>query len=195
MEYKLLSDEELVKLAKNGDSDAMESVILRYRYLVTSIAHSYFLSNGDVEDLVQLGQIAVFKAITTFNGKVEFKYYVYKCVKNAVITAIKNANTLKNQPLNNYISLTGVLDGDQDKTGLVADVKSDPEQSLINVESEMELNDKIKNILSKYENEILSLYLKGYSYTEIGLKLTKTTKSIDNALQRIKNKLLVLLSA
>ena len=195
MEYKLLSDEELVKLAKNGDSDAMESVILRYRYLVTSIAHSYFLSNGDVEDLVQLGQIAVFKAITTFNGKVEFKYYVYKCVKNAVITAIKNANTLKNQPLNNYISLTGVLDGDQDKTGLVADVKSDPEQSLINVESEMELNDKIKNILSKYENEILSLYLKGYSYTEIGLKLNKNTKSIDNALQRIKNKLLVLLSA
>lgn len=195
MEYKLLSDEELVKLAKNGDSDAMESVILRYRYLVTSIAHSYFLSNGDVEDLVQLGQIAVFKAITTFNGKVEFKYYVYKCVKNAVITAIKNANALKNQPLNNYISLTGVLDGDQDKTGLVADVKSDPEQSLINVESEMELNDKIKNILSKYENEILSLYLKGYSYTEIGLKLNKNTKSIDNALQRIKNKLLVLLSA
>ena len=195
MEYKLLSDEELIKLANDGDSEAMESVILRYRQLVTAIAHSYFLSNGDTEDLVQLGQIAVFKAITTFNGKAEFKFYVYKCIKNAVITAIKNSNALKNQPLNNYISLTGYFDDSQDKNELFADDKSDPEQSILNSESESELNDKIRLLLSKYENEILSLYLKGYSYTEIGVKLNKNTKSIDNALQRIKSKLLVLLSA
>lgn len=193
MDYKNLTDEQLIGLAKQGNSDAMECLILRYRYLVTSIAHSYFLSSGDTEDLVQVGQIAVFRAITTFSGKVDFKYYAYKCVKNAVISAIKKANTLKNQPLNNYISLSGLVGFDDDKNELIADSKTDPEVNYLYAESEKELFDKIKESLSKFENDILTLYLKGYTYTEIGIKLNKNTKSIDNALQRVKSKLLVVL--
>lgn len=193
MDYKNFTDEQLIGLAKQGNSDAMECLILRYRYLVTSIAHSYFLSSGDTEDLVQVGQIAVFRAITTFTGKVDFKYYAYKCVKNAVISAIKKANTLKNQPLNNYISLSGLVGFDDDKNELIADSKTDPEVNYLYAESEKELFDKIKESLSKFENDILTLYLKGYTYTEIGIKLNKNTKSIDNALQRVKSKLLVML--
>lgn len=193
MDYKNFTDEQLIGLAKQGNSDAMECLILRYRYLVTSIAHSYFLSSGDTEDLVQVGQIAVFRAITTFSGKVDFKYYAYKCVKNAVISAIKKANTLKNQPLNNYISLSGLVGFDDDKNELIADSKTDPEVNYLYAESEKELFDKIKESLSKFENDILTLYLKGYTYTEIGIKLNKNTKSIDNALQRVKSKLLVVL--
>ena len=96
MKYKELSDEFLASLAQQNDADAMETLILRYRYLVTAIAHSYFLVDGDVEDLIQVGQIGVFKAITTYKGKAEFKYYVYKCVKNSVLSAIKKSTTNKN---------------------------------------------------------------------------------------------------
>lgn len=189
MNYKQLSDEELASLAQQKNTEAMETLITRYRYLVTSVAHSYFLTDGDVEDLVQVGQIGVFNAIISFNGKVDFKYYVTRCVKNSVISAIKKSNTKKNYPLNNYISLSGYLDSDVEKNGLLADVSFEPEERFVNLETVDELKSVIIKVLSKYENEILSLYLQGYSYTEIGEKLNKNSKSIDNALQRIKKKI------
>lgn len=190
MEYKKLSDERLAQLAKDGDAEAMETLIVRYRYLVTSIAHSYFLIDGDLEDLIQVGQIGVFKAINTYNGKVEFKFYAYKVVKNTVLSAIKKSNTSKNLPLNNYIPLSGFVDGDNDKNILLADENFSPEETYINNETEEELKDRIFSSLSKYESEILTYYLQGYTYVEISSKLNKSIKSIDNALQRIKKKLL-----
>ena len=190
MEYKKLSDERLAQLAKDGDAEAMEKLIVRYRYLVTSIAHSYFLIDGDLEDLIQVGQIGIFKAINTYNGKVEFKFYAYKVVKNTVLSAIKKSNTSKNLPLNNYIPLSGFVDGDNDKNILLADENFSPEETYINNETEEELKDRIFSSLSKYESEILTYYLQGYTYVEISSKLNKSIKSIDNALQRIKKKLL-----
>lgn len=190
MDYTKLDDEKLVLLAQSKDADAMEVLILRYRQMVSSVARSYFLTDGDVEDLIQVGQIGVFKAITTYNGKVDFKYYVFKCIKNAVLTAIKKSQTDKNKALSNYVSLSGFVDGDNDKNPLLIDAQFDPEETLINTETEQELKDKFAQYLSKYEYEILTYYLQGYTYNEISEKLNKKSKSIDNALQRIKNKLL-----
>ena len=190
MDYSKLTDENLATLAQSNDAEAMETLILRYRHMVSGIARSYFLTDGDIEDLIQVGQIGVFKAITTFNGKVDFKFYVYKCIKNSVLTAIKKSQTDKNKALSNYISLSGFVDGDNDKNEFLADGHFGPEESLINTESEQELKDKFAKILSKYEYEILAYYLQGYTYSEISKKLNKKSKSIDNALQRIKNKLL-----
>lgn len=193
MKYKELSDEFLASLAQQNDAEAMETLILRYRYLVTAIAHSYFLVDGDVEDLIQVGQIGVFKAITTYKGKAEFKFYAFKCVKNSVLSAIKKSTTYKHFALNNAIPLAKFVEGDNDKNILLADLKFDPVEKLINTESEEELLNSIKNNLSSYENEILSLYLQGYTYVEIADRLSKKPKSIDNALQRIKKKLLLTL--
>lgn len=190
MDYKLLTDLELSNLAQKNDAEAMEVLILRYRHMVSAVAHSYFLSDGDVEDLIQVGQIGLFRAITSYTGKVEFKFYAFKCVKNAVLSAIKRSNAIKNKPLSNYISLSGYVDGDTDKNLLIADAHFEPETTLINRETVDELKRKILTVLSKYEFEILTYYLKGYTYSEIGEKINKNYKSIDNALQRIKNKLL-----
>ena len=87
MNYNEFSDKQLCDLAQKKDSEAMETLINRYKYVVGCIAHPYFLLDGDIEDLIQVGMIAVFKAIQTYNNKVEFKYYVSKCVKNAIYTA------------------------------------------------------------------------------------------------------------
>ena len=106
-----------------------------------------------------------------------------------IFSVIKKFNRLKNQPLNNYISLSGFIEGDNDKTEIVIDSGFGPEDVYINTETANELKTLIKDTLSDYEFTILKLYLKGYSHKEISLDLQKKEKSIDNALQRVKRKL------
>ena len=194
-----MSDEQLLELAKNQDVNAIEQLLERYKYVASAVAHSYFLNGGDAEDLLQEGMIAVFNAINTFNGKASFKSYVYTCVKNKIITLIKQSNRYKNQPLknahvyqplNNYISFSGFLEGDADKNELLTDFGFGPEEMIINIEAENELKEIILKTLSEYEHDILVYYLKGYSYREISEKFNKKEKSIDNALQRIRKKIL-----
>lgn len=192
MEVEKLTDEQLVEFARENNANAIEELFRRYKYIISAVAHSYFLSGGDAEDLIQEGMLAGFKAINTFNGKSSFKSYLYLCVKNRILTVIKSSKTFKNQPLNNYISLSGMVDGDIDKTEIIVDAGFSPEEKYINAETANELVDKIKNTLSEYEYEILTLYLKGYSQKEIGERVNKKDKSVDNALQRIKKKILTL---
>lgn len=190
MNLSEFTDEELVSLAQNGNGDAKEIVIERNKNLVKSVAHGFFLIGGDKEDLIIEGMIGVSRAVDTYNGKFGFGTYAYKCIRNNIINAIRNANRSKNIPLNNYISLTGFSDSDSDtdKTEIIIDAAIDPETEYINKESAEELKSKIKQSLSKLESEILSMYLNGDSYQEIGRKLGKNVKSVDNAVQRIRNK-------
>lgn len=188
-----LSEEELVFLAQGGDEAAMETVIEKYKSLVRAIARSFFLSDGDNEDLIQEGMLGVFRAVNTYNGKAGFKSYAYQCVKNSIISAVKKSSRDKNKPLCNYVSLSGFVGGDNDKTELIIDSCADPETRYIDSESTSEFFNKIKGILSDFEYEILTIFLQGYTYAEIGAKLNKSAKSIDNALQRIRRKITAVL--
>lgn len=189
MNLELLPDESLVEESRKGSAKATEILILRYKNLVKAVARSYFLAGADVEDLLQEGDIGLFKAIEAFNGTSSFKSFAYICVKSSVLTAIKKSNSNKNKPLNNYISFSGLDGADTDKSEIVIDTGFDPETGYINKETESELESKIKSSLSAFEYKILSKYLQGYSYQEIGEDLSKPQKSIDNALQRIRRKL------
>ncbi len=188
---KSLSDEQLVVLAQQKDENAIEELFNRYKYIASAVAHSYFLTGGDSEDLLQEGLFAVFKAISSFNSKANFKTYVYTCVKNRIFTIIKSSNRYKNIPLNNYLSLSGVNDDQIDKNKIIVDKNFSPEESYINLEAENELKNKISQVLSDYEYKILVQYLKGYSYRELGEMFSKKEKSIDNAIQRIRKKILL----
>lgn len=192
MEYKNLSDEQLVSLAQNNDLKATDVLVERYKSTVASITRSYFLIGGDKEDLLQEGMIAMYSAMNSYNGQVTFKSYVYTCVKNRIVSLIKISNNQKNKPLNNYVSLSGSVDGDADKTEIIIDSGFGPEEIFINRETVIELNQKIKKVLSEYEYTILSQYLTGLSYAQIAEKIGEKVKSIDNALQRIRQKLSVL---
>lgn len=194
LDYKKMTDEQLVLLAQIKNENAIDELFDRYKYIASAVAHSYFLNGGDSEDLLQEGLLAVFKAITTFNTKYNFKNYVYKCVKNRIITVITSSNRYKNQPLNNYISLSGTFDSDIEKNEIITDNEFGPEETYINTESEKELKAVINECLSAYEHKILVYYLKGYSYREISEKLNKKEKSIDNAIQRIRKKILLSLN-
>ncbi len=191
MDFKKLTDEELVALSKSNAPNAIDELFERYKRIVLAVARSYFLSGGDTEDLVQEGLVAVFKAINTYNGKASFKSYAYLCIKSRILTVIKSSNTNKNQPLKNYVSLSGVEDGDLDKSKIVMGTSPNPEDKYIDDETVCELKQKISTKLSGYELKILKLYLEGYSQKEISEKVGKKEKSVDNALQRIKRKVLV----
>lgn len=193
--YDRLSDELLVEAVRNGDDDALEYLINKYRNFVRAKARSYFLIGADREDIVQEGMIGLYKAIRDFKGDklASFKAFAEICITRQIITAIKTATRQKHIPLNSYISLDKpIYDEESDRTLL--DViggsrVSDPELLIINQEEFIGLEDKMSEILSDLERKVLMLYLDGRSYQEIAVDLERHVKSIDNALQRVKRKL------
>lgn len=192
--YLNLEDEEIVQLGRNGDKDAMDYLIHKYKNLVRSKARAYFLIGADREDVVQEGMIGLYKAIRDYqqDKSMAFKTFAELCVTRQMITAVKNATRQKHIPLNSYISLNRKsFDEDSDKTyiELVSEESSsDPEQLLIKKEEFNGIENKMGEILSSFEWDVLSLYLNGKSYVEIAKQVKKPIKSIDNALQRVKRK-------
>ena len=191
--YEEMTDERLASLAKEsgrGNEKPLEELIKRYKNTVNAIARRYFLNGGDTDGLIQEGMIGVFKAVLSYDGKSEFRPYAVKCIKSCALSAIRKSERNKNIPLNKYISLS-VGDGDDaDKKEVLRGDSMNPEDSVVNSESEKEFLDLIKDSLSKYEYRVLSLYLQGFSYSDIAEKTgKKDVKSVDNAVQRIRNKL------
>lgn len=193
--YDLKTDEDLVEAVREGDSEALEFLINKYKNFVRAKARSYFLIGADREDIVQEGMIGLYKAIRDFRGDKlsSFKAFAELCITRQIITAIKTATRQKHIPLNSYVSLDKpIYDEDSDRTLLDVICGSrvtDPEELMINKEEFSGLEDKMGEILSDLERRVLMLYLDGRSYQEIAVDLDRHVKSIDNALQRVKRKL------
>jgi RNA polymerase sporulation-specific sigma factor len=192
--YLEMSDEEIAILAANGDNNATDFLLGKYRNFVLAIARSYFLIGADHEDIIQEGMIGLFKAIRDYkNGESVFSTFAHMCIKRQIITAIKSANRKKHLPLNTYISLNKTVYDDEQETTLL-NILSDvneltPEGIYIEKEGLNGTKSCIYSVLSSYEAEVLEKYLCGKSYSDIANELGKTEKSIDNALQRIKKKI------
>lgn len=190
-----MTDEEVVCEAINGDHEALEYLINKYKNFVKSKARSYFLIGADREDIIQEGMIGLYKAIRDFNPDKlsSFRAFAELCITRQIITAIKTATRQKHIPLNSYVSLNKPLyDEDSDRTllDIISGVKiSDPEELIISREEFEDIEGKMGEILSKLEWQVLMSYLGGKSYQEIAKELKRHVKSIDNALQRVKRKL------
>lgn len=190
-----LSDEQLVEMARMGDTEALDFLINKYKPFVRLKAKSYFLIGADKEDIVQEGMIGLYKAIRDFKGDklASFKAFAELCVKRQIITAIKTATRQKHIPLNSYVSLDKpVFEEESAKTMmdmLTGATIDDPEKLMIHREEFSHLEEKIGEVLSDLERQVLTLYLEGCTYQEISARLDRHVKSIDNALQRIKRKL------
>lgn len=195
LEFKDKSDEEVVAQAKTGNNRAQEYLISKYENFVKSKAKSYFLIGADKEDIYQEGMIGLYKAIRDFNPEksTSFKAFAEICVIRQIITAIKTATRQKHIPLNTYISLNKpIYEEESERTLLdvLAGLKiSDPEELMISKEQMDYIEEKISKVLSGLELEVLTSYLDGKSYQEIASDLERHSKSIDNALQRVKRKL------
>jgi len=190
-----MDDKELIEKFKAGDDFALEELLKQNKPLINQIARKYFLIGAEIDDLIQEGMIGLYRAIVTFDNSrdVNFKSYARVCIERAVFNAIKSANSKKNLPLNQSVSLSvqdnNDSDGDDDIVAYVTWDDSDPESILINRENYTKLFEKATQNLSVFEKNVLKLYLDGLTYTEIAEKLDKSAKSVDNGLTRIKAKI------
>src|SRR6187551_3584100 len=193
-----LEDLQLVLKARNGSSAALDDLMRRYTGFVRLKASSYFLAGGDGDDLIQEGMIGLYKAVRDFRPDKEtsFRSFAELCVTRQIITAIKTATRFKHSPLNTYISFSNTpagQDSDSDVTlgdALPGPSVDDPSICVISTEELQSLVFSLGTGLSKLEADALRLYLEGSSYEEMAAELGCDTKTIDNALQRVKRKVL-----
>lgn len=190
-----LKDEELIKLYRDGNEDAIDIIFERYKYLVRKKAKAMYIAGGDNDDLIQEGMIGLYKAVRDYNEdrQASFATFAGMCINRHMMSAVTASNRKKNIPLNSYVSFDAPADGDeQSGTRLVEVLKPDneqnPEYMFIDREHTRLLEDKIVRALSVYEKKVLDMYLEGKDYIEIAKELNKQPKSVDNAIQRIRIK-------
>lgn len=195
---KNMTDEELIRLAKGGDSSSLEFLLARYKTLASKIARSYFLVGAEYEDILQEAMIGLYKAYCSFDEKngTAFAIFAKKCIERNIQSAVKSANRQKNYLLNSSVSLSsqGGLkisndEKDDDIELILPSSSLSPDEKLIESEKLLEIKEQIIKTLSVFELKVLTEYLKGNNYQDIARTLNETPKSIDNALTRIKHKL------
>jgi len=199
--YEDLTDEAVAELARNYDGDALEYLLNKYKNFVRAKARSYFLIGADREDIVQEGMIGLYKAIRDFRPSkmTSFRAFAELCITRQIITAIKTATRQKHRPLNSYVSLNKpAYDEESDRMliDVLSSVKvSNPEDIIIGQEDYSTIESKMGKLLSPLEMQVLRKYIEGKSYFEVADELGRSVKSVDNALQRVKNKLEKLISS
>lgn len=195
MNYSQCKDEVLIALYQNGDEKAIDELFEKYKNLVRKKAKAMFLVGGDNDDLIQEGMIGLYKAVRDYNADKEttFSTFASMCINRQIITAVTASNRKKNSPLNSYVSFdqpANVTENSDMKLidVLQTDVEQNPEKLLIDKEYTINLKEQVETVLSPFERQVLNLYMEGRDYIMISKELGKSSKSIDNALQRIRNK-------
>jgi RNA polymerase sporulation-specific sigma factor len=190
-----VDDGYLIALAKQGDATAYDRLVRRYYGFVRLKASSYFLAGGDADDLIQEGLVGLYKAIRDYRTDREssFRNFAELCITRQIITAVKTATRNKHVPLNQYVSFASTPAGASDGEPTLDEIlpgpsTHDPASQVISSEELRSLVGCLSTTLSELESRVLSLYLDGRSYEEIGALISCETKAVDNALQRVKRK-------
>jgi RNA polymerase sporulation-specific sigma factor len=193
-----VEDLRLVLQARNGNEAALDALIRRYTGFVRLKASSYFLAGGEGDDLIQEGLIGLYKAVRDFrtDKDTSFRSFAELCITRQIITAIKTATRFKHSPLNSYVSFSQAPAGQEEGECTLGDALpgpgvDDPAICVISTEELQSLVFCLGTGLSPLENDALRLYLEGNSYEEMAEQLACDTKTIDNALQRVKRKILL----
>ena len=192
MDYKDFNDYELLNYIAEGNEDANNIIIKKYEPLINKVALKmlpYCKNNGlDLSDLVQEGMIGLNHAIEKYQEIENTLFYTYalKCIERKIISVVISSNRNKNKILNESISY------DDDENLIIKFIKDSspsPEEVLIGEEIEEKLLSKIKDKLTDLEEQVFTLMINGFKYKEIAEILEKDEKSIDNTIQRLKNKI------
>ena len=191
MPYEAFSDEELIEKLRQGEDDITDYILEKYKPLVRKKTNAMYLIGGETEDLIQEGMIGLFKAIRDYKPDKDASFYHFAelCINRQLYSALEASNRKKHQPLNSYISLSEQEHPDAVAAELLVDKESGPEQTVIEQEVWEEYKKRLAQKLSRMENQVLQYYLDGNHYIQIAEMMGKSTKSIDNALQRIRQKI------
>ena len=192
-DYSVYSDNDLIEMSEKGDFDAEEYLINKYSYIVKHEIRPLYIVGAEVEDIMQEGMIGLFSAIRNYDtgSSAKFSTFATTCVRNRLKSFIKSANREKHIPLNTYISIYSGEDeeGETPIYETLIDESPGPEEEVLMDERHREMYDAIENKLSQTEKRVALLYISGRSAGEIALFIGKDEKAVNNALQRIRNKL------
>jgi len=185
--YSHIPDEKLIEQQRKGNGEITDYLLDKYKYMVRKKARVMFIIGGDTDDLIQEGMIGLYKAIRDYNPEKEasFLHFATLCINRQIYTAINASQRKKHSPLNSSVSLFG--SGEHPE--VYADDLGNPERLFIAKENIEDIEKVLEKNLSKYEQGVLRLYVEGNDYNEIAEIMDKKPKSIDNAIQRIKNKI------
>ena len=181
-----ITDEGLCHLAKQGSRTAEQELVIRYMRFVRAYARPFFLVGGDSEDVIQEGMIGLIFAMREFDGTRDggFRGFAGRCIRNRILSAVKSASRKKHSPLSEYLPL-------ESQSGFIysPNIPQSPEEVVLGQESFLELFSSLQGLLSPLERQVFGYYLEGMSYQEISVELNIPSKSVDNAVQRIRRKL------
>lgn len=200
--YETMTDEQLIFQLRNGESEITDYIMDKYKFLVKKKAKEMYLLGGENDDLIQEGMIGLFKAVRDYDARQEASFFSFAdlCISRQMYTAIKASQRQKHIPLNSYVSLYDGGDESQEEkqTPLIETIQSEkdnnPEELFLDKEYLQMIEQELKQRLSDLENRVLYLHLLGMDYQTIAKLLDKSPKSVDNALQRIKTKMGIILS-
>jgi len=193
MDYSEYNDYELISYINEGNEQANNIIIKKYEPLINKIASKMirYCSNTGLEksDLVQEGMIGLNHAISYFKEQKEASFYTYSktCIERRMISSIVSAKRLKHKILNESLSYDNEIE-DMSFESVFKDETMNPENIMVDIDSEYKLMENIKNNLTELEDQVFELMISGFSYREIADILDKEVKSIDNTIQRIRNK-------
>jgi len=185
------SDEHLVAEARDGNTAALDLLMNRFKPLAKSKAKDYYLTGGDLEDLIQEGMIGLYKAVLDFDREkcIKFAPFATLCVVRQIQTAIKAASRQKHMPLNTSVSLHNEETPEISLDKIPDHRVINPEDLLLGLEAYQNIDDFIHENLSRLELDVLMLHIDGKTHSEIAQSIGKNLKTVDNALQRIKRKI------
>lgn len=199
-EYEKLTDEQLIKNLRSGDTKITDYIMEKYKGMVRKRAKAMYLLGGENDDLIQEGMIGLFKAIQDYDLDQNASFYSFAelCISRQMYSAIEASQRKKHIPLNSYVSLyetrekQGKDDSVNQSSPLIETIEDEsetnPETLVLNKEYFELMQTKLKERLSGLENKVLYLHLLGTDYQTIAKLIGKSPKTIDNALQRIKSK-------
>lgn len=176
---EVLSDEQLVSLARDNHEEAFVHVVSRLLPMLQKLSLKYCSSLTEAEDLVQEGRLALLSAVRTFRGEdgVSFRTYAYACVRNRMISVLRRHE--------GHVEIDFGLD---EPLEAVEETVTDPADLFLRREALVGLHSRIRELLTPMEYQVLMLYLASYSYREIAERLNLDAKAVDNALQRMRRK-------
>ena len=189
--YEQMTDEQLIEKLRKGDRDIMDYIMEKYKNLVRKEANAMYLLGGENDDLIQEGMIGLFKAVQDYDLKQGASFFSFAklCITRQMYSAIEASRRKKHGPLNSYVSF---YEQGEDESSLAdtmeAGGESNPEELFVSQEYVRILQSRLEESLSDLENRVLYLHLMGTDYKTIARLLDKSPKTVDNALQRIKNK-------
>lgn len=182
----------LLSRVRDGDNFAFELLLKKYRALVDNASRSAqkeleassLSAEFSLEDLTQEAQLALYRAAMSYDAdkvadNVTFGLYAKICVRNAMISQLRRAASKRRRRERTalkeaYLASHGTGGDADDSNGKF---------------TEKLLESGGDEVLSRYERDVLMLYLQGKSNSEIARSVGRDTKSVSNAIYRIKVKL------